>query len=138
MLYLLYHVFGANRYSFDYASVHFIMMSTEHNFTQGSPQYDWMEQDLKNVNRSLTPWVVMAGHRAMYTSQKIESKHLLKRAPSSYLLSRLLEHWVLFGVWCLIKTAYLQTLNNLFYYYYYYHYYNILNSLRIQFTTKLH
>ena len=137
MRYLLYRIFGVNRYSFDYASVHFIMMSTEHNFTQGSPQYEWMEQDLKNVNRSLTPWVVMAGHRAMYTSQMIESKHLLKRAPSSYLLSRLLEHWVLFGVWCLIKTAYLQTLNNLFYYYYY-HYYNILNSLRIQFTTKLH
>ena len=97
MLYLLYHVFGANRYSLDYASVHFIMMSTEHNFTQGSPQYEWMEQDLKNVNRSLTPWVVMAGHRAMYTSQKIESKDLLERAPSSYLLSCLLEQWVLFG-----------------------------------------
>ena len=46
-----------------------MMMSTEHNFTQGSPQYEWMEQDLKNVNRSLTPWVVIAGHRAMYTSQ---------------------------------------------------------------------
>ena len=107
MLYLLYRVFGVNRYSFDYASVHFIMMSTEHNFTQGSRQYEWMEQDLKNVNHSLTPWVVMAGHRAMYTSQMVESKHLLERAPSSYLLSRLLEHWVLFAVWCLIETAYL-------------------------------
>ena len=94
MRYLPYHVFGANRYSFDYASVHFIMMSTEHNFTQGSPQYEWMEQDLKNVNRSLTPWVVMAGHRAMYTSQMIESKDLLERAPSSYLLSCLLEQSV--------------------------------------------
>lgn len=57
------------RYSFDYGSVHFMMMSTEHNFTQGSPQYEWMEKDLKNVNRSLTPWIVIAGHRAMYTSQ---------------------------------------------------------------------
>ena len=57
------------RYSFDYGSVHFIMMSTEHNFTQGSPQYEWMENDLKNVNRSLTPWIVIAGHRPMYTSQ---------------------------------------------------------------------
>ena len=114
MRYLLYHVFGSKRYSFDYASVHFIMMSTEHNFTQGSPQYEWMEQDLKNVNRSLTPWVIMAGHRAMYTSQMIESKDLLERAPSSYLLSCLLEQWVLFGAWCLIKTAYLQMLDNLF------------------------
>ena len=86
MLYLLYHVFGVNRYSFDYASVHFIMMSTEHNFTQGSPQYDWMEQDLKNVNRSLTPWVIMAGHRAMYTSQMIESKHLKEHQALIYFL----------------------------------------------------
>lgn len=46
-----------------------MMMSTEHNFTQGSPQYEWMGKDLKNVNRSLTPWIVIAGHRAMYTSQ---------------------------------------------------------------------
>ena len=114
ILYLLYRVFGVIRYSFDYASVHFIMMSTEHNFTQGSPQYEWMEQDLKNVNRSLTPWVVIAGHRAMYTSQMLESKHLLERTPSSYLLSCLLEHWVLFRVWCLIKTASSQKLNNLF------------------------
>ena len=63
-----------DRYSFDYGSIHFMMMSTEHNFTQGSRQYEWMEQDLKNVNRSLTPWVVIAGHRAMYTSQKLEGK----------------------------------------------------------------
>ena len=46
-----------------------MMMSTEHNFTKGSPQYEWMEKDLKNVNRSLTPWIVIAGHRAMYSSQ---------------------------------------------------------------------
>ena len=63
-------IFVYFRYSFDYGSVHFMMMSTEHNFTQGSRQYEWMEQDLKNVNHSLTPWVVIAGHRAMYTSQK--------------------------------------------------------------------
>lgn len=51
-----------------------MIMSTEHNFTQGSRQYEWMEQDLKNVNRSLTSWVVVAGHRAMYTSQNILGK----------------------------------------------------------------
>ena len=50
------------------------MMSTEHNFTQGSRQYKWIEQDLKNVNRSLTPWVAIVGHRAMYSSQKEEGK----------------------------------------------------------------
>ena len=63
-----------DRYSFDYGSIHFTMMSTEHNFTQGSRQYKWIEQDLKNVNRSLTPWVAIVGHRAMYSSQKEEGK----------------------------------------------------------------
>ena len=63
------HTVYLYRYSFDYGSVHFMMMSTEHNFTEGSPQYKWMEDDLKNVNRTLTPWIVIAGHRAMYTSQ---------------------------------------------------------------------
>ena len=66
--------FSFDRYSFDYGSIHFTMMSTEHNFTQGSRQYKWIEQDLKNVNRSLTPWVAIVGHRAMYSSQKEEGK----------------------------------------------------------------
>ena len=50
------------------------MMSTEHNFTQGSRQYTWMEQDLQQVDRHTTPWVVVGGHRAMYTSQKVYRK----------------------------------------------------------------
>ena len=65
------------RYSFDYGSVHFIMMSTEHNFTVGSRQYAWLENDLRNVNRTMTPWVILSGHRAMYTSQKVRRKYIL-------------------------------------------------------------
>ena len=51
------------------------MMSTEHNYTKGSRQYAWLEQDLQKVNREKTPWVVIGGHRAMYTSQKIWRKY---------------------------------------------------------------
>lgn len=50
------------------------MMSTENNFTAGSPQYEWMENDLKSVNRTLTPWVVIAGHRPMYSSQMVHGE----------------------------------------------------------------
>ena len=46
-------------YSFDYGSVHFTVMSSEHNFTAGSPQYEWLEKDLASVNRSVTPWIVV-------------------------------------------------------------------------------
>ena len=50
-------------YSFNYGSVHILHMSTEHDFTPGSDQYDWIVSDLAAVDRAVTPWVVFAGHR---------------------------------------------------------------------------
>ena len=47
------------------------MISTEHDFTPGSPMYMWLENDLRNVDRKKTPWVIIAGHRAMYCSASI-------------------------------------------------------------------
>ena len=47
------------------------MISTEHDFTPGSPMYTWLENDLRNVDRKKTPWVIIAGHRAMYCSASI-------------------------------------------------------------------
>jgi hypothetical protein len=58
--------FTAPYWSYDIGIIHFIGMSTEHNFTIGSSQYHWLENDLKAVNRSLTPWVLFTGHRPMY------------------------------------------------------------------------
>ncbi|XP_066927057.1 uncharacterized protein [Clytia hemisphaerica] len=55
-------------YSYDYGMVHFIMMSTEHDFSPESPQYTWLEKDLKSVDRTKTPWIIIGGHRAMYCS----------------------------------------------------------------------
>ncbi|KAI9907720.1 hypothetical protein PsorP6_016186 [Peronosclerospora sorghi] len=56
-------------YSFDYGGVHVIQMSTEHNWTRGSKQYEWLQHDLEHVNRNVTPWVVLTAHRMMYTTQ---------------------------------------------------------------------
>jgi hypothetical protein len=53
-------------YSYDIGLVHFLSMSTEHNFTVGSKQYLFIEQDLENVNRTVTPWIIFSGHRPMY------------------------------------------------------------------------
>lgn len=33
---------------------------------QGSSQYKFLAADLAAVNRSVTPWVVVAGHRPLY------------------------------------------------------------------------
>ncbi len=53
-------------WSYDVGIVHFVGMSTEHNYTTNSRQYLWLENDLKSVNRTLTPWVIFSGHRSMY------------------------------------------------------------------------
>lgn len=53
-------------WSYDVGLIHFVGMSTEHDFNIGSEQYYWLEKDLRSVNRSLTPWVIFGGHRAMY------------------------------------------------------------------------
>uniref|UniRef100_K3WAJ5 Purple acid phosphatase n=1 Tax=Globisporangium ultimum (strain ATCC 200006 / CBS 805.95 / DAOM BR144) TaxID=431595 RepID=K3WAJ5_GLOUD len=56
-------------YSFNYGGVHVVQISTEHNWTRGSEQYEWLKNDLESVDRSATPWVVLTAHRMMYSTQ---------------------------------------------------------------------
>ncbi|XP_077983489.1 acid phosphatase type 7-like [Glandiceps talaboti] len=60
-------------YSFDYMGVHFVAISTEHDFSQGSAQYNWLENDLKKAdsNRNEVPWVFVHGHRPLYCSDLV-------------------------------------------------------------------
>ncbi|EES01609.1 probable inactive purple acid phosphatase 27 [Sorghum bicolor] len=55
-------------YSIEQGSIHFVVMSTEHKWSEMSEQHKWMNQDLSSVNRSRTPWVIFIGHRPMYSS----------------------------------------------------------------------
>jgi len=54
-------------YSFDLGPVHFLSFSTEEDYTAGSEQLAWMHSDLASVDRQKTPWIVVSGHRPMYT-----------------------------------------------------------------------
>ncbi|KAL3137475.1 hypothetical protein ABBQ38_004764 [Trebouxia sp. C0009 RCD-2024] len=68
-------------YSFDYGSVHFVMLSTEHDVTPGSHQYQWLEWHLEGIDRCITPWLVVGAHRPMYVvhphkSNRIVADHL--------------------------------------------------------------
>lgn len=56
-------------YSHEYASVHTTVLSSEHNMTAGSPQYEWLARDLANVDRATTPWLVVEMHRPLYESE---------------------------------------------------------------------
>ncbi|KAI8466730.1 MAG: metallophosphoesterase [Monoraphidium minutum] len=53
-------------YGFDYGSVHFTAVSTEHDLAPGSPQHAWLEAELASVDRCATPWLVLLLHRPAY------------------------------------------------------------------------
>lgn len=57
-------------YSIHYGNARFVFMSTEHPYTIGSPQREWLEQVLQNaqLNRKDYPWLIVIGHRPMYCS----------------------------------------------------------------------
>jgi hypothetical protein len=46
--------------------IHWLSISTEHNWAPGSAQYSFIEKDLASVDRKVTPWLIVGGHRPMY------------------------------------------------------------------------
>jgi hypothetical protein len=56
-------------YSFDVGSVHFVLFSSEHDYSAGSAQRAWLELDLRGADRSVTPWLVVAMHRPAYNAR---------------------------------------------------------------------
>lgn len=77
-------------YSYDFGMMHFAMFNTETDFYNapdqtgstgddsyymtegpfGAPgqQLAWLEADLASVDRTITPWIIVGGHRPWYTS----------------------------------------------------------------------
>ncbi|CAK9178859.1 unnamed protein product, partial [Ilex paraguariensis] len=48
-------------YSIEQGSVHFTVISTEHDWSKNSEQYEWMNKDMAAVDRSKTPWLIFTG-----------------------------------------------------------------------------
>lgn len=60
-------------FSFDYGNVHVTAFSSEHNYTVGSEQYNWMVQDLAAASqRSDIYWIFLACHRPLYSAASDE------------------------------------------------------------------
>lgn len=61
-------------YSFDYLGIHFTMFSTEEDFSNGTAQHKWIEEDLAkaSLNRNKVPWIIVVGHRPLYCSDLIQ------------------------------------------------------------------
>lgn len=60
-------------WSLDHGSIHFVMTNTELAWHKGSRHYQWLENDLRSVDRNVTPWIVVFGHRQMYDVFGLES-----------------------------------------------------------------
>lgn len=64
---------NTNRYySFNLGPVHFLALDTDaHVYPQVTwdileDMFAWVQEDLANVNRTQTPWIILYSHRAMY------------------------------------------------------------------------
>jgi hypothetical protein len=53
-------------YSYEYGAVHVTVLSSEHDISPYSNQYQWLQSDLADVDRCRTPWLVVVSHRPMY------------------------------------------------------------------------
>ena len=64
--------------------VHLIFMSTEHEFTPGSTQYNWLQTDLQSANtldaRTERPFIIVIGHKPMYSSNDYHGSEVELRA----------------------------------------------------------
>jgi len=76
-------------WSYKVGLMHFIGISTEHNYTVGSEQYLWLENDLKSIDRSVTPWVIFGGHRAMYLNSNYTTA---ATSSDGYVSALMVEH----------------------------------------------
>ncbi|KAH1141050.1 hypothetical protein GLYMA_12G012000v4 [Glycine max] len=85
-------------YSIEQGSVHFTVISTEHDWSENSEQYEWVQKDMASVNRQKTPWLIFMGHRPMYTTNHgfLPSENKFMEAVEPLLLENKVD-LVLFG-----------------------------------------
>lgn len=56
---------GERWYGFDYGNAHFAVVDTDTDFSPGSPQYAWLEEDLRSTQAD---WVFVVHHHPAYSS----------------------------------------------------------------------
>ncbi|CAH9129800.1 unnamed protein product [Cuscuta epithymum] len=55
-------------YSFNAGGIHFVMLGGYVAYSKTDDQYRWLERDLANVDRKVTPWLVATWHPPWYSS----------------------------------------------------------------------
>jgi hypothetical protein len=49
-------------YSIDYPLAHIVVISTEHDYSPSSDQYQWLQRELDNVDHT-KQWLIVMGHK---------------------------------------------------------------------------
>jgi len=62
--------YGNSYYAFTYGTARIIMTNCYSNTTKGSVQYNFILNELQNVNRTVTPWLFVATHCPIYNTFK--------------------------------------------------------------------
>ncbi|KAJ5484781.1 Acid phosphatase [Penicillium diatomitis] len=64
------------------------------NDTKAYEQYQWLKDDLESVNRKKTPWVIVMGHRPMYSSGSASYQKNLRDAFESLMLENGVDAYI--------------------------------------------
>jgi hypothetical protein len=65
-----YHQLINPYYSHDFKNIHFISLSTEHPFEEGSRQYEFIKNDLENVSKNEDiDWIIIHNHKSFYSTR---------------------------------------------------------------------
>ena len=66
-----YHNVKNPYYSHDFENIHFITMSTEHPFEEGSKQYEFIKSDLEKTSKnSSINWIIIHQHKPLYSTKQ--------------------------------------------------------------------
>ena len=65
-----YHNLESPYYSHDLENIHFISLSTEHSFEEGSQQYEFIKNDLEKVSKNTDiDWIIVHSHKSFYSTR---------------------------------------------------------------------
>ena len=66
-----YHQIENPYYSHDFKNIHFISLSTEHPFEQGSKQYEFIRNDLEKTSTDpYIDWIIIHQHKPLYSTKQ--------------------------------------------------------------------
>ena len=85
-----YHQLKSPYYSHDFKNIHFISMSTEHPFANGSIQYEFIKNDLeKTLKNHSIDWIIIHQHKPLYST--LQDKKEAEQLRDTY--QQLFQHY---------------------------------------------